>query len=530
MFKEGIKVTLQLTINGQSWKILGGRIKDFSLQMHNYGFEANAEFWMYKEDEKGLFSAFSGDSLIEAELKLELYFERPKPAPNAIVAKGIVFERQLKERVLNQPDEPFVRYYLLRFCDAAQLFWTHHKPCKLFTEATMQDILDSEKGEKIDISTTWEIFTKQHPILFLGFPQDINNASFYDFILWYTHAQNGVWNYKHKENKYTIEQEKESSTALQLPREDVSEWRVSLPKIMRYNKRILNGYTENAVTTDIILDTSISDYTQDVYIRTAINKQLEEQTQLQKDIHQNEEHQVYLQFTHFPTVDVVPGTIIEFDSQKGWEGKAYLSENTYRSVSLTINASAERQDPYSDLITAYNSYFFNVHARLETQDEKKVNLPHFRIPNYKVYVEGKVVSDGDEPDETYQIYENEDTSEKIYRVAMPLWEDKQVIVPFEPNLFSGHIYFPCYKNSRVLIELKFQTAAIYRFLDWRLDSKLPQDTQGNSILLGLTEKSETAVKHVYEDSKPVFNMCRKNESDTQVVEFKEGIITIETKD
>jgi hypothetical protein len=172
-----------------------------------------------------------------------------------------------------------------------------------------------------------------------------------------------------------------------------------------------------------------------------------------------------------------------------------------------------------------------VRSRLELRSETWVSLPSFTPPVFPIYVEGKVVSEqGDREAETYQIYQDKKTSLDQYKVTIPLWNKQQVVVPFEPNFFTGHFYFPDYKNARVLVALDFHSGRIERFLDWRAGARLPMDGQGNHMLLGKSAKSQTSLHHVYVDDKPVLEMKRTSGKDTEMIKMVEGNLILETKE
>jgi hypothetical protein len=82
----------------------------------------------------------------------------------------------------------------------------------------------------------------------------------------------------------------------------------------------------------------------------------------------------------------------------------------------------------------------------------------------------------------------------------------------------------------VLVALDFHTGRIERFLDWRHGARLPLDTQGNHILFGKTDTSQTSVRHTYVDEKPVFNMIRTSEKDIEMIKLVEGNLILETRE
>jgi len=180
---------------------------------------------------------------------------------------------------------------------------------------------------------------------------------------------------------------------------------------------------------------------------------------------------------------------------------------------------------------AYSRYNIDMRSRLELKEEKALNMPPFKVPSYPIYVEGKIVSEqGKEEEETYQIYKHPRTEIDHYKVKIPLFDNKQIVVPFEPLFAPGHFYFPAYKDERVLVALEFHSARIIRCLDWRPGGRLPMDTQGDHILFGKSDTSNTSISHIYVDNKPQLNMKRSSSKDTEIIQLHEGTIILQTKD
>jgi len=111
-----------------------------------------------------------------------------------------------------------------------------------------------------------------------------------------------------------------------------------------------------------------------------------------------------------------------------------------------------------------------------------------------------------------------------------LWKNDKVIAPYDANWAMGNFYFPLYKDERVLMAMSFMSARILRHLDWRAGTRLPKETQGNHLLLGKKDKSKTSIRHIYENKKPLLNITRLSDKDTQVIEIKEGRIMLETQE
>jgi len=56
------------------------------------------------------------------------------------------------------------------------------------------------------------------------------------------------------------------------------------------------------------------------------------------------------------------------------------------------------------------------------------------------------------------------------------------------------------------------------------------DSQGNHMLLGKSAKSQTSLRYVYVDDKPVLEMKRTSGKDTEMIKMVEGNLILETKE
>ena len=137
---------------------------------------------------------------------------------------------------------------------------------------------------------------------------------------------------------------------------------------------------------------------------------------------------------------------------------------------------------------------------------------------------------GEEKEETYQIYTNESTSIDTYKVKIPLWKNQEVYAPFTPHQYSGHMYFPLYKDARVLLSCNFKSISIAQSLEWKTTARLPQDSQGNQILFGWTSENKSSITHTYNENNPELQVIRTSKKDGEIITLKEGTLILETKE
>jgi hypothetical protein len=204
---------------------------------------------------------------------------------------------------------------------------------------------------------------------------------------------------------------------------------------------------------------------------------------------------------------------------------------TWRVRRLRIRAAAPPGPLDHDLQLASTGYRVKVSAELEAKAEPRIDRPPFRAPSYPGLVEGKVVSEqGKAGEKTYQVYRDTTTSLDEYHVKVPLWNDQIVSAPLEPILGSGNLYWPSYRDERVLLALDVHGAQIARLLEWRAGAPLSMEVQGEHLLFGKSDASQTSVNHVYDGDKPVWSVARTHQSDTALIQLREGTLFLQVKE
>lgn len=535
MFTEGLEIAFGLTVDGTAYEVPGSQVKNFSLEITPYGFEAEVDFWISLDNREDIFfTFFTGHGLITAALTMKAY---PEPEgdqpPDALVVTGLVTDKRLFEETYPDLENAPVKYrrYSVRFADKAKVLWTQHHPTELYVDQTVKSVLDAHKGEAT-FECTLPAANDSHNIVFLPLGVPGSASSFYDFVQHYAASQNAVFTYDSATLKYKLAADKGAvANAGVLSPHDVEQVEIVFPETPRYNLHVLNALAEDPVKEEGTQDNVVGSLRRDVVLRESVASAFTaEKTLHQKGFVTAPVPLVELTFGRFPTITLRPGTYLDF-SHGDWGTAVYPKGTVYRVRSLSIQSFAVEQSHYSALYTDRASYDMEVSAVLETSGDVSIPRPPFNSPRYPVLVEGKVVSEeGAEAEETYQIYANADTSVDQHKVKIPLWNDKMVVVDFNANMMPGHFYFPCFKDARVLVALHQHRAWIKRFLDWRPGARLPADSQGNHLLLGKKAKDQTSISHTYVDEKPVLAIKRCLDKDTELIHFEEGILILQTKE
>ncbi len=537
MFSDALEMELELTIDGEIFKVPGANIKSLRISLRPYGFNARLSFWVSSETKiDKLFPCFIKHDLIEVRLNVEPHFKPKDTEVESLDLQGLVTGKAvLKELTIEnvhlQGNPVLYRHYRIDFADPARVLWGQHFPCDLVVDGTVKDLIEANKATGVNLKYDWEALDEKFAINTLPVESGEKEAGFYDFIVWYTASHNGVFSYNLKENEYTLSGAKDlTGQPINMSKLEIAEHSIAFPPTIRYNDRLLNTFSEKPQEKETSRDQAKEGVRHDILLRLPIASDFEKAFNLESKKQKIRSHELYLTHCRFPQITYRPGIFIKLKSGL-WSDKIFPHDTEYRVRDIFLRARAVDEEPDADHNMKYSRYNIDMRSRLELKDEDALNLPFFITPSYPIHVEGKIVSEqGNEEEETYQVYEHPQTALDQYRVKIPLFDNKEVVVPFEPLFAPGHFYFPPYKEQRVLVALDFHRARIERFLDWRPGGRLPMDSQGDHLLMGKTASSKTSISHVYVDNKPQLNVKRTLDNDTEKIQLHEGTIILETKE
>ncbi|MEN6465514.1 MAG: hypothetical protein ABFD62_10075 [Syntrophaceae bacterium] len=537
MFDDSLEMKLKLTIGKQDFDVPGANVKFIDVSVRPYGFEAVLNFWVSSETGKDkIFPEFIKPGEIRARLEIKPHI-RPKGAdPDPLVLQGIAVKKALlREFVLEDikvREKPVLyRLYRINFTDPAAALWARHFPCVLLTDSSVRELLDKGKAPGAEIKYDWKALDDKHPICMLSPGGRETPVSFYDFVVWYAASNNGAFTYSAADNQYTLSEKKpQAGKAETLSGLEVEGYGIEFPSPRMHNVRLINGVVPATAPKEGKLDAAVDGVWRDIVVREPVAADFDKVFDLESGKNRDRDHDLHLVHKRFPLLTYLPDVIVEMEGGL-WSKSNFLKGREYRVCDISIRAAAADEGPDADHNMPYSTYRVDMTSRLELKDEAAPNLPSFRDPVYPVCVEGTIISEqGKDEEETYQIYQDEQTKIDMLKVKLPVFDNKAVIVPFGPFFDSGHFYFTPYKNEKALIALYLHAAEIVRFLDWRADAKLPMESQGNQIVMGKGKDSKTSIDHVYSDDKPRLTITRTSSKDTEMIRLNEGTIILQTKE
>jgi len=538
IFSDALDMELKLTIDGETLNIPGANVKFLRISLRPYGFRARLSFWVsseIKEDE--LFSRFTKQDLMEVTLNVEPHFKPKDVEIESLDLQGFVTGKAvLKELTIEnvhlKGNPVLYRHYRIDFADPARVLWGQHFPCDLVVDGTVKDLIEANKATGVNLKYDWDALEdEEFAINSLPVESGEKEAGFYDFIIWYAASHNGVFSYNLKENEYTLSSSKDKTgQPINMSKLEIAEHSIVFPPTIRYNDRLLNSFSDNPPNKETSREQAKEGVRHDILLRLPIPSDFDNAFNLESKKQKIRGHEIHLTHCRFPQITYRPGIFIKIEGGL-WSEEIFPHGTEYRVRDIFLQARAVDEEPDADHNMEYSRYNIDMRSQLELKDEDALNLPFFKTPPYPIYVEGMIVSgQDDEEEETYQMHEHPQTALDQYKVRIPLFDNKEVVVPFEPLFAPGHFYFPAYKWQRVLVALDFHAARIERFLDWRPGGRLPMDSQGNHLLMGKTFSSETSINHIYVDNKPQLNVKRTSDNDTEKIQLHEGTIILETKE
>ncbi|MFP2908782.1 hypothetical protein ACLESD_27775, partial [Pyxidicoccus sp. 3LFB2] len=328
-FQDTLAICVTLTAGGTAHAIAPGDVKGFELELHPWGFEGRVDFLVADTTAAGglesdaLKAAFLEPGLLEVELTLGAVHTdaASQPAISPLKVKGLVAERSLVELpAAPAPGAPLLyRRYGVRFLDAARLLWGQHHPCALYTQKTLQDVLEANTGGKVSLTCDWQdALGATHAQLFLGLlPED--GASFYDFLVWYVDTRNGVLAYDYTAQSLALSAVKaESGTPVDVLAPDVDTVALAFPEVPRHEVTVLNAVAEGPATTPVANARAVSGIRQDVLVRTALANEVEARVTLETARLKTPGLEVELGWRRFPAEALAPGTLVKLPSADAW--------------------------------------------------------------------------------------------------------------------------------------------------------------------------------------------------------------------
>jgi hypothetical protein len=522
--------------------IPGGNIRSISLRLQNWGGEGSLEFIVQDDTAFGgkysdeLCSDFVESSLMAVHLKLSPgHTDVAVDSESApIETSGIAVERSVTEQVVSRSlgeSSVLMRRYRLSFLDPARAIWQGHFPCGLHTQASFKSVLETHKGPQLQLEYDWDAVDTELPQIFYQLAPR-GPTSFYDWVIWYVAQRGGLLTFDHREGTYCFRGNKpELDVIATLRRDDIAEWTTRLCDGERHRPRIRNSCVRGPRSAAGQNPNAIDDLYHDVILHTPIARDVDDALGQANATVLAPRQEVQLEFVRYPPVSVIPGLGVELPALRNGNSELLGNAGALRVVSVTLSANATDSVSEKDYGEPEGTFLVSMSCLLEDTSDTFARLPAVANPAYPGHLEGSVVCEiGEEPDVTYDYATDDESSLSTYRVRIPLFEDQEVRVPFEPTLGTANVYFPLYKGQRVLVALTLSTAWIERLLEWRPELLTAKERQGQQLFFGKSKESCTSLLHDYDDGSPVLQLLRTNKKDCVLLRLEEGRLLLKVEE
>lgn len=528
MFVEALQISIALRTAEHQHRVAGASVKRCALELRPHGFSGAVTFWSVPGEKDTLIDWFVGPALMTVELTVD--GARPEQAPARIVLAGLATDKEVRETVAAGVAKTPVglREYTVRFVDAAAHLWRQHFPLELRAAATMKETIAGHLANGMALDITLDDADATRPLVCV--PTGDGGASFYDFVLWYAERAGGCFQYDYFAKRYRLAKKRQAQAATQrLRAREVASLCLRLPEPARFAPRVLNAHSEAAHVDALAQPDAVTGLVRDRLVRTPRPADVDAQKQIEGDRLRAPHPELEVELAALPEAPLMPGAETglakgDFSDALSAAGKSFRVAALSLAAEVADGAHPQRNDGQR------RAYRVSLRARWESAADERARLPAYAPPVWPVVVEGKIVSEiGGAHDRTFMADEDKETTLSYYVVHVPLWNQK-IKVAFTPQFLPGHFFAPAFKESRVLLALGFEQAEIVQFLDWGPDVQLPAESQGNHLLFGKNKTSQTSLKHVYVDDKPVLSLSRVQEADQGRLQLEEGTLVLEIKE
>jgi len=529
-FEDDLACTLSVWCAGVATAVPGANVKRLELELAAHGYRGEAVFWV-RGDAAGdaLHAVLTGDAPLELAITVaRARYLGPPPPPLAV--RGAVVARRFLELTTEAIAGAPVRFrrYTVALADPARAAWSVHQPTAVFVDKSLTEVIKAQLAGELAVEVAWPELDQKRAMIALGLGED--EATFHDFVAWLAASRGGHFYLDYATGGYHLADRKPRPAQPQsLDRGDVAELEVVPAEPVRHQQRFLNSWIGTDAITVVALPQAVPPLTRDVLVHTPILREVSARVDRDARRLAQGRYDLAVAFARYPERWLAPGAAIALDDDTFSAHVTGFGE-TLRVVELALSARAVDASAEFDVDEDATTYAIELAARLEPADDPRTRVAAFRTPRYPFEVEGRIVSAvGEVGDRAYTVYEDPATSQDRYRVSLATW-NQTIEVPFTPQFQPGHLYFPAYRDARVVVEIAFDRARLSRFLDWGPTVRLPLASQGNHILFGKNATSETSLRHWYVDSRPELQLRRAHAGNIGVVAVKQGSIVIETFD
>ncbi|MEY3211725.1 MAG: hypothetical protein RIT28_2206 [Pseudomonadota bacterium] len=542
MINERLTIAITIATTSAAVEIPPGNVERVELEMTPYGVEATLAFWLKDGAAMGgavtddLLTDFLAAGLLKVTLEISSIYlrESMETPPDPLTVKGVVVSRAVTLEPFAEANEDVsglkigvptvIRRYEVRVVDPAAALWRQHRPCALYVQKTVMDVVNEHKGSHITITGDTPFLTVSHDVLTLGVGADLGGATFYDWLLGLVAQHDSQMLYDAKLGSYSLVDTKPATgTAGAIPPRAVRAVRAILPEPPRHDVHVLNASTLD-VKNETVTSANTAGIRHDLLLRSPIAAVVTDRKTLETRRNRVPKQMLELDLNAWPAVAAQPGALVSLDLT-AWGTTGLAAATSCRVTAFKLNVRGTQVADQERAASAPMEGRLTV--TMEASDDATPRLPVTRPAQTPIEVEGLVVSTvGEEDQLTWEVTTHSETSIDQVKVKVPLWTNQEVVVDLHPDAFSGHTWRPLYKGQRVLLRLKAFEAEILRCLDWRPGARQTAATQGDAVMLGKTETDRTLLTHLYTDDKPVFEINRKNDKDIAFIKIEEGVLTI----
>lgn len=549
---RNLALVLSLKGSGKPLELKSGNIETLELKLKSFEFNFKVVFRLFDDQAQELFDK---SDTIHATLTMKSVAPEgdntEEKGPPWLEIEGIVIHKEMDVQHSEQADlKRPQRIYTIKVEDPAKVTLGDHFPSGVYVDHSLKQIFEKQSNPEIKIKYDWADLETQHKITafslpyYEGLPAE-KQSSFYSFLMWILHKENGVWIYDYKAKTYAIlgKKHKVDGKPLEIDEDWVEFPKLRYPRATTFNSKKRKLTFDNVESKEENNPKAFKQVKHETLNSEDNHRYPKQSPEPVKSILIPEKNRLSLSFDDFHNFgldQLLPGCAVKFLEKQTvyWSGDASFKGKTFRVREFYFKADKLHKTTATDKPPSMEKYDITLNVELEEDDEPFIDRPLYVTPAYPFDIKGKIFSDvGDKEQSTYKVQKSEESPLGHYLVKSPMVEDgKNMVVPFSPNL-PGQFYIPFVKDQEVEVEMYLHTAGNIRPRGHQplVQPPNPTGVQIHQIVLASNGKDEfTLLRHEFVDGKKqVFTILQKssaNETQTIQIQQQDMSFCIEEKD
>ncbi|MGJ3495637.1 hypothetical protein ACR9PT_13880, partial [Piscirickettsia salmonis] len=403
-------------------------INSINTQITSYGHKTTVEFFVSSQanSDDQILEKLQAAHILEAKLSLvNCYYSEKERQQSKIQLQGIICDKKILKQnsSIEVIDNPiYSSCYSITFFDRAYALWSQHKPAKLYTNSSYEEIISAQYFDGLQCNSELDAFFKTKKMIMIN-----PYVSFYHYLISTIDQYSGTLLYNSQQDCYLITANK---TAFDRKNNNhyyknlIQQATVKLPNTQWHNLECLNSYAYSSDSQqEISNDAHATGIYQSHLTCTPIQQDFDNYIQNITAYFQNQQHQqdnhLTLEFDDYPNIDLLPGAIHHFNDYD-WSQNDSNTKDQQRVTQLSLKLCALAQYSQIDYQTNQAQFLTELKLDLEPITNPAHYLPFKKQQFAPVEVEGLIISEARNSDDlSFDLEQDKSNQQIYYKISIP---------------------------------------------------------------------------------------------------------------